>query len=251
MCRTSEATAASPAWPPTTCRGSAGAAPAAPSWRALTWGTGNWAVLALPSLSFLLELTLSLRKQDRNCHIWASGGNSQQAASLAGQDGTVWGALKMLEERGWCSCLVHPGRLLGLERVNPTPCGLCSCQPGSCCWDIWQGLLGQLCSGPAHKGVNCAELSAPSPSPSSAAHPVFRFQATYLSNLRGVTPRPAGSFRPQLSFPPALQRGEASWLGVDPLSWLPLGGVSLGCPSGTALTHSSITGLEMLCAGKP
>lgn len=38
-----------------------------------------------------------------------------------------------------------------------------------------------------------------------ASHPVFRFQATYLSNLRGVTPRPAGSFRPQLSFPPSFQ----------------------------------------------
>lgn len=246
MCWTSEAAAASPAWLPSTCWGSAGAAPATLSWRALTWGTRNWAVLALPYLSFLLELTPSLRKQDRNCHIWASGGNSRQAASLAGQDGTLWAALKMLEERGWCSCLVHPGRLLGLERVNPTPYGLCLCQPGSCCWDMCQGLLWQLHSGPALKGVNCAELGPPSPSPSSAAHPVFRFQATYLSNLRGVTPRPAGSFRPQLSFPLVLQRGEASGAGGRPPQLAaPWRGVP-GLPS-----HSSITGLEMLCAGKP
>lgn len=50
---------------------------------------GNRADLALSYLSFLLKLTLSLRKQDRNHHIWASGGNGQQAASLAGKDGTV------------------------------------------------------------------------------------------------------------------------------------------------------------------
>lgn len=50
---------------------------------------GNWAVLAPPYLSFLLELTLSSRKQDRNHHIWASGGNGRQAAPLTGKDETV------------------------------------------------------------------------------------------------------------------------------------------------------------------
>ena len=50
---------------------------------------GDRAVLALPYLSFLLELTLSSRKQDRNHHIWASGGNGRQAASCAEKDGTL------------------------------------------------------------------------------------------------------------------------------------------------------------------
>lgn len=129
---------------------------------------GNWAVLALPYLSFLLKLNLSLRKQDRNCHIWASGGNVRQADRqhlLLGRMGPCWfcrealAVLKTLEEQGWSSSLLHPGRLVVLEGVNLIPCGLCSHQPCSCCWDIWQRLSGQLYSGPEHKGVNCAELS--------------------------------------------------------------------------------------------
>lgn len=76
---------------------------------------GNRAVLALPYLSFLLQLTLSLRKQDRNRHIWASGGNGRQAASLAGKDGTVLALQGLtigragMAEQGWHSSLVHRG----------------------------------------------------------------------------------------------------------------------------------------------
>lgn len=86
MCWPGEAKATSLAWQP-----SIGQAPLALPQQAFLANPdlGNWAVLALPYLCFLLKLTLSLRKQDRNHYIWASGGNGRQAAPFAGKDGTM------------------------------------------------------------------------------------------------------------------------------------------------------------------
>lgn len=108
---------------------------------------GNRAVLALPYLSFLLELTLSLRKQDRNRHIWASGGNGRQAASLAGKDGTVLALQGVtvggagMAEHGWCSSLVHPGMPVGLKEVNRMLCGLCRAPVAGTYSGGWQAAL--------------------------------------------------------------------------------------------------------------
>ena len=81
-----------------------------------------------------------------------------------------------------------------------------------CCWDVGQRLGGQL---ERTKGLTVPNLAHSLPQPFlCASHPVFRFQATYLSNLRGVTPRPAGSFRPQLSFPPSFQEESRAGSGL-------------------------------------
>lgn len=117
--------------------------------------------------------------------------------------------LNTVEEQGWRSYLlleVRQSPQVGLEGVISTPCGLCSGQPCSRCWDVGQRLGGQL---QRTKGLTVPNSALSLPQPFlCTSHPVFRFQATYLSNLRGVTPRPAGSFRPQLSFPPSLRGGE-------------------------------------------
>lgn len=151
--------------------------------------------------------------------------------------------LKTLEEQGWRSSVVHPGRLVVLEGVNPIACGsLLKSAMLLLLGHMAEARWGSSTQAQRTKGLTVPNSECSLPQPFlCTAHPVFRFQATYLSNLRGVTPRPAGSFRPQLSFPPGLQREEAG-LGVDPLRWLLLRGVPLGCPSGTASTHSSVTG---------
>lgn len=218
---------------------------------------GNQAVLALPYLSFLLELTLSLRKQDRNHHIWASGGNGRQAASLAGKDGTVAalqgvtvGGAGMVEQ-GWHSSLVRPGRPVGLEGVNPIPCGLCH---SSVAGTYGRGSAGSSAQTQRTKGLTVPNSVHSLPQPFlCTAHPVFRFQATYLSNLRGVTPRPAGSFRPQLSFPPGLQRHPKRRSGAGgrppPLA-APWRGAPGAAPSGLAPLTAPPWRLEMLPAEK-
>lgn len=155
--------------------------------------------------------------------------------------------LKMLEEKGWHSCLVHLERPVGLEGV---PCDLCSSHPGSCCWDIRQRLGGQLRSGPVHKGVNCAER-APSPSPSSALHILCLGSRPHTSLICEVSL--PGLLAPSASSSAFLQasKEEKGGWGSTPSAGCSSEGcpwvAPLGLPRLTALSQ----GLEMLLAGKP
>lgn len=149
---------------------------------------------------------------------------------MLGRMGACWlcratlALLKMLEEQGWCKSLGHPGGPVVLERVNPVLCGLCSRQPCSWSWDIWQRLAGS--SGPAHKGVNCAELSAPSPSPSSALHILCLGSRPHTSLICEVSlPGPLAPSAPSSAFLPASKEEKRGW-GVTPSP----GCSSEGCP---------------------
>lgn len=131
-------------------------------------------------------------------------------------------------------------RLVGPEGVNPRPCGLC-CAPVAGTYGRGSA-AGSSAQAQRTKGLTVPNSQRSLPQPFlCTAHPVFRFQATYLSNLRGVTPRPAGSFRPPAQLSSRPPRGEAR-LGVDPLQWLLLQGVPLGCPFGTALVEAGDAG---------
>lgn len=144
--------------------------------------------------------------------------------------------LNTMEEQGWCSCPLLRGATspqVGLEGVIPTPCSLCPR-----CWDVGQR-LGRRRQRTKGLTVPNSALSLPQPF-LCTSHPVFRFQATYLSNLRGVTPRPRWLLPPpaQLSSQPPRGREEP---GVDPR------GVPLCCPSGTAPAQSSPHSIWSLC----
>lgn len=73
----------------------------------------------------------------------------------------------------WClgELMAHPAVLLVSAVL------LLGAGTSSHCWDT------ELCSGPAHQGLTVPDgRSLPQPF-LCTAHPVFRFQATYLSNL--------------------------------------------------------------------
>lgn len=100
---------------------------------------------------------------------------------------------------------------VGLEGVISTPCSLCPR-----CWDVGQR-LGRRRQRTKGLTVPNSALSLPQPF-LCTSHPVFRFQATYLSNLRGVTPRPRWLLPSpaQLSSQPPRRRRRARGRGSTP-----------------------------------
>lgn len=181
-----------------------------------------------------------MRKQDRNHHIWASGGSGVGSAGHTG-------CTKALEEQGWCRSLLA---LVVPEGVNPTPrsaAGVSHAPVGS--WDelLLLGHAGSAgSSAPAQrtKGLKLCRTAAPSPSPSSALHILCLGSRPHTSLICEVSlPGPLAPSAPSSVFLPASKEERWGW-GPTP---------SLGCSwegrPGLLLGEGGVPGLQLFRRG--
>lgn len=138
----------------------------------MTWSAGQF------------WLSLIFLPAQANPGLEEAGQEPPEGTVLALQDALA--ALKRWRSRDGATPCWHWGA--GTERMNPTPCSaagvamlLLGAGTSCCCWDTQ--LCGQLSQAQRTKGLTVPNgRSLPQPFLCSA-HPVFRFQATYLSNL--------------------------------------------------------------------